>query len=31
MMDFHAALGLGLPIGWVDGKPARVAVFGKVD
>ncbi|WAH99038.1 hypothetical protein [Arthrobacter sp. MMS18-M83] len=23
--------GLGLPIGWVDGKPARVAVFGKVD
>ncbi|UKA63563.1 hypothetical protein [Arthrobacter sp. FW306-04-A] len=22
---------LGLPIGWVDGKPARVAVFGKVD
>ncbi len=23
--------GLGLPIGWVDGKPARVAVLGKVD
>ncbi|MCX2749014.1 hypothetical protein OOZ51_14490 [Arthrobacter sp. MI7-26] len=23
--------GLGLPVGWVDGKPARVAVFGKVD
>ncbi|GAA5200405.1 hypothetical protein GCM10023346_42400 [Arthrobacter gyeryongensis] len=22
---------LGLPIGWVDGKPARVAVLGKVD
>ncbi|MGM7775663.1 hypothetical protein ACSVHC_06510 [Arthrobacter sp. KNU-44] len=22
--------GLGLPIGWVDGKPARVAVLGKV-
>lgn len=22
---------LGLPVGWVDGKPARVAVFGKVD
>lgn len=23
--------GLGLPIGWLDGKPARVAVLGKVD
>ncbi|UKA59578.1 hypothetical protein [Arthrobacter sp. FW306-2-2C-D06B] len=23
--------GLGFPIGWVDGKPARVAVLGKVD
>lgn len=23
--------GLGLPVGWVDGKPARVAVLGKVD
>ncbi|MHC6219594.1 hypothetical protein [Arthrobacter sp. MMS24-S77] len=23
--------GLGLPIGWVDGKPARAGVFGKVD
>ncbi|WP_442543491.1 hypothetical protein ACSBOX_16935 [Arthrobacter sp. KN11-1C] len=23
--------GLGVPIGWVDGKPARVAVLGKVD
>ncbi|MFH5880086.1 hypothetical protein [Arthrobacter sp. NA-172] len=23
--------GLGLPVGWVDGKAARVAVLGKVD
>lgn len=23
--------GLGFPIGWLDGKPARVAVLGKVD